>query len=233
MTAWADRPLCFLRSKTTVSSSLVRAADCRFCVWTGMGLALLGLLGSGFLGFLRGGFANHNLFVICGFLLYGLLGNGFLNELSGLDGDEFLDVVGCNHLSLDVDAGGGVDGVGVDGDALLEDAGALGLAVVGDVDHTALAWGDGLHGVFGHCATATADGLMDDKRLVAGVREGEGAGYHAGVLSDDAKVMRLFLEGEFGSVVGHHVHGHKGDDEKGCYFFHVVDCFCRCKDSTN
>ena len=67
MTAWADRPLCFMRSKTTVSSSLVRAADCRFCVWTGKGLVLLGLLGSGFLGFLRGGFANHNLFVICGY----------------------------------------------------------------------------------------------------------------------------------------------------------------------
>lgn len=214
MTAWADRPLYFLRSKLTVSSSLVRAADCRFCVWTGKGLVLLGLLGRGFLDFLLGGFANHNLFVVRGFLLYGLLGGGFLNDLSRLDGDKFLNIVGCNHLSLDVDAGGGVDGVGVDGDALLEDTGALGLAVVGDVDHTALAWGDGLHGVFGHCATAGTDGLMDDEWLVAGVGEGESAGYHAGVLGNHTEIMLFLLEGELGAIVCHYVHGYKGDTEK-------------------
>ena len=127
---------------------------------------------------------------------------GLLDLVVGSDGDEFFDVIRSNHLALDIDADGGVGGVAVDGNALLEDAWTLGLAIIGNEHGALFPWSDGLLGVLGHGTAAGTDGLMNDERGIACIGEGERAGNNAGILSHYTEIVGLLLESQFSRLFG-------------------------------
>ena len=85
----------------------------------------------------------------------------------------YLLLLRFGHVTLDVEARHFRFAVGTYGNGLLEVTGELSGAVVRNLDLTALARLNRVFRVFGNRAATAGNGLVDNQRLVTGIRESE------------------------------------------------------------
>lgn len=116
------------------------------------------------------------------------------------DGDDARELL-LRHLTLDDEAYHLVARIATHGDGLLEMAGELALAIVGNVDLTLLTCLDGSLGEGGHGATTAGQSLVDDEGSRTGVGELEGALAHGVANGEIAQVALQGVELDLGIVV--------------------------------
>ena len=88
------------------------------------------------------------------------------------------------------------------GDGFLEMSGELALTIVRHADGTCFAGSDRLLGVGRHSAAAAGHGLVDDKRCVARVREGERTLLNGLAFGEVAEIMLHLVELDFCLFLG-------------------------------